>query len=98
MVTKNPLQKELRDIKKRIMEYEDEHFNLYNENGYLPQNVTAYTAISTVRQDDGLWVMRQTDIIDGKIVKVIDSKPNARAVVFEYFKIAAADHYYKENY
>lgn len=71
--------------------------NHYNKDGYLPQHADAYTALSVVRLSDGMWVLRQDDIIDGKIISTQDSKPNARAVVFEYYKVAAADIYYKEH-
>lgn len=72
--------------------------NHYNKDGYLPQHTDAYTALSVVRIADNQWVLRQVDIIDGKVTSVQDSKPNARAVVFEYYKVAAADIFYKEHY
>ena len=72
--------------------------NHYTKDGYLPQHINAYTALSVVRLDEGMWVLRQIDIIDGKITSIQDSKPNARAVVFEYYKVAAADLFYKEHY
>lgn len=72
--------------------------NYYNSDGYLPQQEVAYTALAVVRIADGVWVLRQIDIINGEIKSIQDSKPNARAVVFEYYKTAAADIFYKEHY
>lgn len=72
--------------------------NYYNKDGYLPQHADAYTTLSVVRIGDNQWVLRQVDIINGKIASIQDSKPNARAVIFEYYKVAAADLFYKEHY
>lgn len=81
-----------------FIDEEDLTKSYYNKDGYLPQHEEAYTTIAVIRLDSGEWVMRQTDIINNQVVHQIDSKPNARAVVFEYFKMAAADLYYKEVY
>jgi len=67
-------------------------------NGFLPQTDKAYTSLAIVRMPSGRWVCRQCDVVDGIIISTIDTRENARAVIFEYYQVAAADLMYKENY
>jgi len=75
----------------------DVDYSKFYSGEYLPQSPTSYTALSVICIEPGKWILRQTDIINDKIAKIIESKPNARSVIFEYFKMAAADLYYKEH-
>lgn len=68
---------------------------IYNDEGKLSQSPEAYTAITIVKLAPGEYILRQVDIVNGKVYNVIDSKMNAKSVVFEYFKMAAADLLYK---
>ncbi len=63
---------------------------------YLTQAPEQYTAVTVIKVGD-TWVLRQIDIIDGEIKQVFDSKPNARAVVLEYLKMAVADIFMRER-